>query len=58
LDGYVEHERFSPSLVLIGGAEERDFAAAWWSKPKWVVSRSLKAVGPNAMTDSEVAKFE
>jgi dihydrofolate reductase len=30
------------------GAEERDFAAAWRSKPKWVVSRSLKSVGPNA----------
>ena len=30
------------------GADERDFAAAWRSKPKWVVSRSLKTVGPNA----------
>ncbi|WP_266180378.1 dihydrofolate reductase family protein [Dyella humicola] len=30
------------------GAEERDFAAAWLSQPKWVVSRSLKSVGPNA----------
>ena len=29
-------------------AEERDFAAAWRRKPKWVVSRSLKSVGPNA----------
>jgi len=29
-------------------AEERDFAAAWRSRPKWVVSRSLKSVGPNA----------
>ena len=29
-------------------AEEHDFAAAWRSKPKWVVSRSLKSVGPNA----------
>ena len=28
-------------------AEERDFAAAWRSQPKWVVSRSLKSVGPN-----------
>jgi dihydrofolate reductase len=26
----------------------RDFAAAWRSQPKWVVSRSLKSVGPNA----------
>ena len=30
------------------GAEQRDFAAAWRSQPKWVVSRSLKSVGPNA----------
>jgi dihydrofolate reductase len=30
------------------GAEERDFAAAWRRQPKWVVSRSLKSVGPNA----------
>ncbi|HVG63928.1 MAG TPA: dihydrofolate reductase family protein [Hyalangium sp.] len=29
-------------------AAERDFAAAWRSHPKWVVSRSLKSVGPNA----------
>ena len=29
-------------------AEDRDFAAVWRSKPKWVVSRSLKSVGPNA----------
>jgi dihydrofolate reductase len=29
-------------------AEERDFADAWRSQPKWVVSRSLKSVGPNA----------
>jgi dihydrofolate reductase len=28
--------------------EERDFAAAWRRQPKWVVSRSLKSVGPNA----------
>jgi dihydrofolate reductase len=29
-------------------AAERDFAAAWRSQKKWVVSRSLKSVGPNA----------
>jgi dihydrofolate reductase len=29
-------------------AEERDFAAVWRAQPKWVVSRSLKSVGPNA----------
>ena len=27
---------------------ERAFAAAWRIQPKWVVSRSLKSVGPNA----------
>ena len=29
-------------------ADARDFAAAWRRQPKWVVSRSLKSVGPNA----------
>jgi dihydrofolate reductase len=29
-------------------AAEHDYAAAWRSQPKWVVSRSLKSVGPNA----------
>ncbi|CAN5553433.1 dihydrofolate reductase family protein [soil metagenome] len=28
--------------------DECDFAAAWRAQPKWVVSRSLKSVGPNA----------
>jgi dihydrofolate reductase len=28
--------------------EERDFAVAWRSLPKWVVSRSSTSVGPNA----------
>ena len=28
--------------------EQREFAAAWRSQPKWVVSRSSKSVGPNA----------
>jgi len=35
-----DHPEWTPEL--------RDFAAAWRSQPKWVVSRSLKAVGPNA----------
>jgi dihydrofolate reductase len=30
------------------GAEELAFAAAWRKQPKWVVSRSLTSVGPNA----------
>jgi len=29
-------------------AEDRDFAASWRSQPKWVVSRTLNSVGPNA----------
>jgi len=28
--------------------ERREFAAAWRHQPKWVASRSLKSVGPNA----------
>ena len=84
LDGYVDHQKFKPSLPLFRHyieyvrdltgivygrrmyevmrywdedlpdwvAEEHDFAAAWRSKPKWVVSRTLKsantALGPNA----------
>jgi dihydrofolate reductase len=80
LDGYVDHQAFSPSPALFRhfieqvrdltgsvygrrmyeimrywdeddpewDAEELDFAAAWRSQPKWVVSRSLKSVGPNA----------
>ena len=30
-------------------AGEHAFAAAWRNQPKWVVSRSLKSVGPNAI---------
>jgi dihydrofolate reductase len=30
------------------GEIEHDFAAAWRPHPKWVVSRTLKSVGPNA----------
>ena len=30
------------------GADERAFATAWRRQPKWVVSRSLTSVGPNA----------
>jgi dihydrofolate reductase len=32
----------------VESADERDFAAAWRKQPKWVVSRTLKSVGPNA----------
>ena len=30
-------------------AKERDYGAVWRGKTKWVVSRSLKSVGPNAI---------
>ena len=30
------------------GAAEHAFAAAWRNQPKWVVSRTLQSVGPNA----------
>jgi dihydrofolate reductase len=37
-------------------APEREFAAAWRRQPKWVVSRTLKSVGPNArLIDGDVA---
>lgn len=35
-----DHTEWTPEL--------RDFASAWRRQPKWVVSRSLKSVGPNA----------
>ena len=34
-------------------AAEREFAVAWRSQPKWVVSRSLTSVGPNATLVSD-----
>jgi dihydrofolate reductase len=36
----------------------REFALAWRSKPKWVVSRTLKSVGPNAtLVDGDLETF-
>jgi dihydrofolate reductase len=34
-------------------ADERAFAAAWRNHPKWVVSHSLRSVGPNATLVNE-----
>jgi dihydrofolate reductase len=80
LDGYVDHQGFSPDPALFRhfieqvrgaagslygrgmyevmqywdedhsdwDAAEREYAAVWRSQPKWVVSRSLTSVGPNA----------
>jgi dihydrofolate reductase len=37
---------------------DRDFAKVWRARPKWVVSRSLKSVGPNAtLVDGDVGAF-
>lgn len=39
-------------------ALEHDFARAWRAHPKWVVTRSLKSVGPNAtLVDRDVVAF-
>ncbi|HEX3866040.1 MAG TPA: dihydrofolate reductase family protein [Gemmatimonadaceae bacterium] len=40
--------RYWDDDVAVWGAEEHEYAAAWRNQPKWVVSRSLKSVGPNA----------
>ncbi len=34
-------------------AEQQEFAAVWRRQPKWVVSRSLESVGPNATLVSD-----
>lgn len=34
-------------------ADQHDFAASWRSHPKWVASRSLTSVGPNAVLVSD-----
>jgi dihydrofolate reductase len=46
--GMYEVMRYWDEDLAEWDAEERDFAAWWRSQPKWVVSRSLKSVGPNA----------
>ncbi|WP_145950308.1 dihydrofolate reductase family protein [Paenibacillus sp. Y412MC10] len=43
-----ENMRYWDEDHLEWDAPEREYAAAWQSKPKWVVSRTLKSVGPNA----------
>ena len=38
-------------------ADEHAFAAAWRNQPKWVVSRSLESVGPNAtLVEDDLAR--
>jgi dihydrofolate reductase len=46
--GLYEIMRYFDEDQVDWGPAERDFAAAWRRSPKWVVSRSLKSVGPNA----------
>ncbi len=85
LDGYVDHDRFSPGPVLFRhwveqvqassaaiygrkiyeimryweedkpdwGPDEQAFAQAWRAQPKWVASRTLTSVGPNATLVSD-----
>ena len=37
------------------GEDEREYATVWRRQPKWVVSRTLKSVGPNAtLVDGDV----
>jgi dihydrofolate reductase len=37
-------------------AQDREYAKVWRSRPKWVVSRSLKSLGPNAsLVEGELA---
>src|ERR1700754_3219103 len=40
--------RYWDDDVADWGADEREYAEAWRSRPKWVVSRSQDPVGPNA----------
>lgn len=40
------------------GPMERGYATAWRAQPKWVVSRTLKSVGPNAaLVSGDVGAF-
>lgn len=39
-------------------AVDHDFASAWRAQPKWVVSRTLKSVGPNAsLVEGDLGAF-
>jgi dihydrofolate reductase len=46
--GMYEVMRYWDNDLPDWDAEERDYASAWRARPKWVVSRSLQSVGPNA----------
>jgi dihydrofolate reductase len=51
--GIYEIMRYWDEDLADWDAEDREFAVVWRSKPKWVVSRSLKSVGPNATLVAE-----
>lgn len=46
--GMYEVMRYWDDDLPVWDAEEREYAAVWRARPKWVVSRSLKSAGPNA----------
>jgi dihydrofolate reductase len=46
--GIYEVLRYWDEDQLDWDAGDREFAAVWRRQPKWVVSRSMKSVGPNA----------
>lgn len=53
--GMYEVMRYWDNDVADWDDDERDYAAAWRAQPKWVVSRSLKSVGPNAtLVDGDI----
>lgn len=51
--GMYEVMRYWDADLPDWDAEDREFAEAWRSKPKWVASRSLTSVGPNATLVSD-----
>src|SRR5215469_3371259 len=56
--GMYEVMRYWDQDIAEWGEQEHEFAAAWRSKPKWVASRTLKSVGPNAtLIGDEVGAF-
>ena len=46
--GMYEVMRYWDEDLTDWDAAEREYAAVWRGQPKWVVSRSLRSVGPNA----------
>ena len=53
--GMYEVMRYWDNELPDWGVDEREYAAVWRAQPKWVVSRSLKSVGPNAtLVDGDI----